>query len=47
MVVTSSGMGKKAEEDVDGTRYRRSVTQNPQSILAKFKKDIVALYHYW
>ena len=37
-------MGKKAEEDVDGTRYRRSVTQNPQSILAKFKKDIVALY---
>ena len=36
-------IGKIAQDDIETNRYRRSAENNPQSIFAKLKRDIVAL----
>ena len=36
-------IAKKAQNNIEANRYRRTATNNPQTILAKLKEDIVAI----
>ena len=38
-----NSLGKRAQSDIEGVKYRRTDTENPQSIFVRLKTDIVSL----